>query len=208
MRDGWSEARDLHGFSQSLIDLFDRSKLVRGIIEKAVDYYSELGRLSAKLGADLAFSGDDIAGKNGLLMSPIHFKEIIYPALKRLHKNWHSYGLYIIEHSDGNLYQIIDLLVDAGIDYLNPVDPSAGMSLAKIKKDYGDKICIMGNVNCAGNLIFGTKKDVIEEVKRCINVASPGGGYICSSSNSIPRDVKPENYVAMIEAIKEHGKYC
>ncbi len=205
LRDGWSEARDLHGFSESLIDFVDNPELIRGIIEKAVDYYSELGKLSAKLGAEIAFSGDDIAGKNGLFMSPRHFKEIIYPAMKRLYKNWHSYGLYIIKHSDGNLYPIMDLLIDTGLDCLHPIDPTAGMSLEKVKKEYGHKICIMGNVNCAGNLIFGTKEQVIEEVKHCMDVAAPGGGYILSSSNSIPRDVKPENYVAMIETVKEYA---
>lgn len=207
LRDGWSEARDLHGFAESLSDLIDNPGLVRGIIEKAVDYYSELGRLAAELGAEIAFSGDDIAGNNGLFMSPRHFSNIIHPAMKRLYKNWHDCGLYIIKHSDGNLEPILDLLVDTGLDCLHPIDPLAGMSLEKVKKEYGNRICIMGNVNCAGNLVFGTKDQVVHEVKKCIEVAAPGGGYILSSSNSIPRSVKPENYVAMIEAAKQYGKY-
>ena len=65
----------------------------------------------------------------------------------------------------------------------------------------------MGNVNCAGNLVYGDKNDVIEEVKDCIRIGSPGGGYILSSSNSIHSGVKPENYVAMIEAVKQYGSY-
>ena len=207
LREGWSEARDLHGFSQTLMDLYDRPELIKNIIEKSVDYYSELGRIAAKLGAEIAFSGDDFAGTNGLLMSPIHFKEIIFPAVKRLYKNWHSYGLYIIKHSDGNLNQIMDLLIDTGLDCLHPIDPIAGMDLADIKNKYGKKICIMGNVNCAGNLVFGSKKNVIEEVKHCIDIAAPGGGYICASSNGITRDTKPENYNIMIDTIKKYGEY-
>ena len=140
-------------------------------------------------------------------MSPRHFKEIIYPVMKRVYKSWHSYGLPIIKHCDGNIYPIMDLLIDTDIDCLHPIDPTAGMNLAKVKKEYGDKICIMGNVNCAGNLVFGTKEDVIEEVKHCIDVAAPGGGYILSSSNSIHRSIKPENYIAMINTVKKYGKY-
>jgi len=207
LRDGWSEARNLHGYTETLIDLIDNPKLIKNIIEKAVDYYSELGRLSAKIGVDIAFAGDDFAGKNGMLMSPAQFKEILYPAMKRLFKNWHSYGLYVVKHCDGNLYPVMDLLIDAGIDCLHPIDPIAGMSLDKVKKEYGDKICIMGNVNCAGNLVFGTKEDVTNEVVRCIKVAAEGGGYILSSSNSILKSVKPENYVAMVEATHKYGKY-
>ena len=207
LRDGWSEVRDLRGYENALLDFFDNPHLIKGILDKAVEYYSILGKISADLGAEIAFSGDDIAGNNGLLMSPNHFKEFIYPAMKKLYKNWHSYGLYIIKHSDGDLYPIMDLLIDTGLDCLHPIDPLAGMSLARVKKEYGDKICIMGNVNCAGNLVHGTKEDVIDEVKRCIEVAAPGGGYILSSSNSILNSVKPENYIAMVEAVKEYGWY-
>jgi uroporphyrinogen decarboxylase len=207
LREGWAEARDLHGFEETLVDLIDNPSLIKGIIEKSVDYYSELGRISAEIGADIALSGDDISGVNGMFMSPYHFKEIIYPAMKRLYKNWRKHGLYIMKHSDGNLNPVMELLVDTGIDCLHPIDPLAGMDLKEIKIKWGDKICIMGNINCAGNLVFGTKQDVIEEVKSCIDIAAPGGGYICSSSNSIPRSVKPENYKVMIETIKSYGKY-
>jgi uroporphyrinogen decarboxylase len=207
LRDGWSEARELLGFEKLLINLIDNPVLIKGIIEKSVDYYTELGKLSASLGAEIAFSGDDIAGKNGLFLSPHHFKEIIYPAIKRLYKNWHDSGLYIIKHSDGNLYPIMDLLIETGLDCLHPIDPISGMSLEKVKKDWGDKICIMGNVDCAGNLVFGTEEDVIIEVKNCLNTASSSGGYILASSNSISDDVKPENYKAMVETVKEYGEY-
>ncbi len=67
-------------------------------------------------------------------MSPAHFKEFIYPAMKRLYKKWHSCGLYIIKHSDGDLNAIMDLLVETGLDCLHPIDPLAGMSLEKGEK--------------------------------------------------------------------------
>jgi len=187
--------------------MVDNPELIKGIMNKAVEYYIELGRLSAELGAEIAFSGDDIAGNNGLLMSPAHFKEFIYPAMKRIYKKWHSFGLYIIKHSDGDLNKIMDLLIDTGLDCLHPIDPLAGMSLEKVKKDYGRRICIMGNVNCAGNLVYGTEEDVVNEVKKCIEVAAPGGGYILSSSNIIPNSVKPKNYLAMVAAVKQFGVY-
>lgn len=207
LKDGWSEARDLHGYVETLVDLIDNPKLINGIIQKSVEYHSELGKQAAKIGADLVFTGDDLAGINGLLMSPQHFKELIYPSMKKLYKKLHDCGLYVLKHSDGNLNSIMGLLVDTGLDCLNPIDPLAGMNLEKIKKEYGKKICIMGNVNCAGNLVYGDKNDVIEEVKDCIRIGSPGGGYILSSSNSIHSGVKPENYVAMIEAVKQYGSY-
>jgi uroporphyrinogen decarboxylase len=205
LRDGWSEARDLHGFQETLIDLHDNPGLVRGIIEKAVDYYSELGRIAAGLGADVAFSGDDIASNLGPLMSPVQFKEIILPALTRLYRNWHAAGLYVIKHSDGNLYPLLDMLIEAGIDGLHPIDPLSGMTLERTKSLYGDQVCLIGNVACAGNLVFGSPEQVRQEVRCCIDAAAPGGGYIVASSNSITRDCRPENYRAMIDEVREYG---
>ena len=207
LRDGWSEVRDLHGFAESLIDLIDNPGLIRGIMNKAVEYYSELGRLAAGLGAEIACSGDDIAGNTGLFMAPRYVAEIICPAMKMLYADWHRHGLYVIKHSDGNLMSVMDLLLDTGLDCLHPIDPLAGMSLDLVKRQYGHRVCIMGNVNCAGNLVFGTQKQVVAETKQCIDAAAAGGGYILASSNSIARSVKPENYVAMIETVKEYGRY-
>jgi uroporphyrinogen decarboxylase len=207
LRDGWAEARDLHGFQETLMDLVDNIKLIKGIVDKAVDYYSELGKIAASIGCDIGLSGDDISGVNGMLMSPYHFKEIIYPAMKRLYKNWRKSGLYIMKHTDGNIYPVMDLILDTGIDCLHPIDPLAGMDLGYVKDKWGKKICIMGNVNCAGSLVFGSSEEVTREVKKCIDLAAPGGGYICSSSNSIPRSVKPQNYSIMVKTIKEYGVY-
>ena len=207
LRYGLTEVRNLHGFTETLIDFVDNPKLIKGIIEKASDYYIELGKLTAKLGIEIVASTDDIAGKNGLLMSPYHFKEIVYPAMKRVYKSWKKEGLYIVTHLDGNISAIMDLLLETDTDCIHSIDPTAGMDLKKFKEEYGKRICIMGNVNCAGNLVFGTENDVIEEVKQCINVAAKGGGYIISTCNSILSSTKPENYVAMINAVKKYGNY-
>lgn len=76
-----------------------------------------------------------------------------------------------------------------------------------MKAKYGDRLCLVGNVNCGATLSWGTIEEVRQEVKDCIRKAGLGGAYICTSSNSIHSGVKPENYVAMVEAIREFGKY-
>ncbi len=93
------------------------------------------------------------------------------------------------------------------IDGIHPIDPMAGMNLGEAKAKYGNRICLMGNVNCGSTLSWGTIEEVRQEVKDCIRKAGYGGGYICASSNSIHSGVKPENYVAMVKAIREYGRY-
>ena len=79
--------------------------------------------------------------------------------------------------------------------------------IEKAKAKYGDKICLMGNIDSGATLCWGTEADVHQEVKECIRKAGKGGGLICTSSNSVHSGVKPENYVAMVKAIREYGQY-
>ena len=116
-------------------------------------------------------------------------------------------GALCIKHSDGNLMKILDMIIETGIDGINPIDPIAGMNIQKIKKMYGNRVCIIGNIDCGDLLTNGTPEQVIKAVKMCIKTASPGGGHILSSSNSIHSGVKPENFLAMVEAAKKYGKY-
>jgi len=62
-------------------------------------------------------------------------------------------------------------------------------------------------VDCADLLVRGTEAAVREAVRACLRAAGPGGGYVCSSSNSIHSGVKPELYRAMLTAIREWGRY-
>ncbi|MBW2368355.1 MAG: hypothetical protein JRH15_10750 [Deltaproteobacteria bacterium] len=140
-------------------------------------------------------------------MSPAHTARFMVPALKKQVELAHSMNIPVLKHTDGKIWKILDLLVETGINGLHPIDPIAGMELAKVKQAYGDKICLAGNVNCGPTLSWGSTEEVRREVKDCIRKAGSGGGYICMSSNSIHSGVKPENYVTMVKAIQEFGQY-
>jgi len=142
----------------------------------------------------------------GPMVSPKHTARFLTPATQKQVELGHELGVPVFKHTDGNLWQIIQLLVDTGIDGLHPIDPMAGMDLAEVGAKYPD-LCLMGNVNCGATLSWKSVEEVRQEVKECIKKAGYGGGYICMSSNSIHSGVKPENYVAMIKAVREFGKY-
>ena len=140
-------------------------------------------------------------------MSPRHFRSLFYPGLRRVMGGYKELGLYIIKHTDGNLWPIIDMLVDSGIDCLDPLDPQAGMSIAEVKAKYRDRIAVKGNVDCAHLMTFGTPDETASATREALRQGMPGGGYICSSSNSIHSGVKPENYVTMVRTIRDAGCY-
>jgi len=116
-------------------------------------------------------------------------------------------GVLFIKHTDGNLWPIMDLMVDTGIEGLDPIEPIAGMDIGEVKRRYGDRIALAGNVDCGELLSRGTPEEVVEAVKETIAKAAVGGGHILASSNSIHPAVNPQNYRAMVEAGKRYGQY-
>jgi uroporphyrinogen decarboxylase len=112
-----------------------------------------------------------------------------------------------IKHTDGCLWPILDDIVGAGIDALDPLEPIAGMDIGRVKALYGDRIAVVGNVDCGELLCRGTTDEVVAAVKETIAKASPGGGHVLASSNSIHPAVNPQNYRAMVEAAREFGRY-
>lgn len=80
------------------------------------------------------------------------------------------------------------------------------MDIIQVKRDYGEKVCVVGNVDL--NLLSNAKPDEVEEeVRRKIETLAPGGGYIIASGNSLPGYVKVENVKRMVEAILKYGQY-
>jgi len=197
----------LMSFSEFMIALIEDSVLVEGLISMTVDINLEMARQARKLGIKIIMTGDDYADNRAPFMSPDTFKTVFHPYFKKVMRGYKDLGFYIMKHSDGNIMPIIEMILDSDIDCIDPIQPVPAMSLEVIKKRYGDRVCIKGNVDCAHTLTFGSVSDVVSEVKECMRVAKPGYGYICSSSNSIHSAVKPESYAAMLAAIKEYGKY-
>jgi uroporphyrinogen decarboxylase len=120
----------------------------------------------------------------------------------------HEEGALCVKHSDGNLYPILDMIVSAGPDGLNPIEPVAGMELGKTRKLVGRRLCLIGNIDCSRLLPYGTPAEVREAVRQAIAEAAPGGGFIVSSSNSFHSSCRPENLKAMVDATHEFGRYA
>jgi uroporphyrinogen decarboxylase len=207
LNDVFSLPRYLMGMQDLLMAIVLDPELVKALVEMSVDINLTLAKELVARGVNIVYTGDDIAYNNGLLMSPKHFRDLLYPGFYRVMQGFKELGLYVIKHTDGNLWTIMDLLVDSGIDCLDPIDPLAGMDLGEVKAKYGDRIALKGNVDCADLMTFGTPEEVVEATKVALRQGMPGGGYILSSSNSIHSAVKPENYVAMLRTLHEYGHY-
>ena len=206
-QDSFSIPRYLRGVEAMLTDFILNPDLVREMVEIAVEYNSALAKKAVEIGANAIFTSDDYCDNRGPMMSPRHFHEFLFPGLQRVVSAVHAAGVPFIKHTDGNVRPILDDLVDAGIDCLDPLDPLGGMDIGEMKDRVDRKICLKGNVNIGGALSVGTSDEVRAETLACLRAGMPGGGYILSTSNSVMASVKPANYVAMLETWRAHRQY-
>ena len=139
-------------------------------------------------------------------LSPAHFAEFITPYLKNLITGYRDQGFHVIKHTDGNIMPILDQLVDCNPHALHSLDPQGEVDIAEVKRLVGDKVCLIGNVNCA-LMDSGTDEEVTESVKYALKHGMPGGGYIFSTSNCIYTGMKLSRYQLMLDVWKKFGVY-
>ncbi len=202
----------LCGFDRVLMDLAMDPEFITALFEKitslqekyAANYYSALGD-----NAEMVQLGDDFGTQNGPFFSPDMYREMIVPCQKRYHAAISSHtNAKIFHHSCGSVYRLLEDMIDAGVEILNPVQTSAAeMDLATLKKEFGSEIVFHGAIDVQTVLPRGKPQDVRDEVKRVLDVLAPGGGYVLAPSHNIQGDTPPENIVAMFEAALEYGVY-
>jgi uroporphyrinogen decarboxylase len=207
LNDVFSIPRALMGFQNFLMALVAEPELAKGLVDLSVELNIEYAKECARHGADFVMTGDDYAATDRPLMSPAVFREILYPDLKRVFAGFKEAGLLTIKHSDGNIRPILDMILDAKPDCLDPIDPAGGLDIGQMKQQHGDRFALKGNVDCIHTLPLGSVEDVVRETKEVIRKAACGGGLIVSSSNSIHSQVKPGNYLAMWNTIRTYGTY-
>ena len=149
---------------------------------------------------------DDMAGTSGLLLDADHFRRYAFPWYKRMGGICRQLDKAMIFHSDGNIWPILDDIVDAGFWGLHPIDPKA-MGINEVKARYGDRLSLLGNIDLDFPLARGTPEDVHHVVAQRIRDLAPGGGYVLSSGNSVPEYVPLDNYKAMLLAGDKYGRY-
>lgn len=198
----------LMGLENLLAGFLDEPETVTVLMDKVLEANMGVVRRAVRAGAEVIVLGDDYAHNAGPMMSPAVFREFIQPRLARMIALIHEEGAFCIKHSDGNLYPILDAILETGPDALNPIEPVAGMTLRKTKALVEGRLCLAGNIDCAHLLPYGSVPAVQASVRLAIAEGAAGGGYILTSSNSIHSSCRPENFVAMVRAAREFGAYA
>lgn len=207
LHDSFNYPSYLFGLSNLMMNLIDDPGWVQEVVNACNMHCVRMVQLAVEAGADIIVFGDDVGGKSGPLISPKHYEAFFLQGLVNVTRAAHDKGALVIKHTDGNVYKLLDLFVEAGIDAFHPSDPSAGMDICDVKRKYGDHFAVVGSVDIGDPLSLWPVSKLVGEVRRQITQLAPGGGWIIASSNTIHSSVRPQNYHALVTAIHTYGWY-
>jgi uroporphyrinogen decarboxylase len=137
-------------------------------------------------------------------MSPRMFREYLFPWLKRLADAVHAKGKYLIKHCDGNLWSLLDMFIEAGVDGWQGIQPAIGMTLPTLQERYGGRLCFWGGVD-NDTLVAGTEAEVAEQVRVAYESAPAKGGLVLTCGNSVMVGTQYGNYRAMRQAARTYS---
>jgi len=177
--------------------------VTQAIIDHVVDYEVEATRRFLETAAgliDITYFGNDFGTQRGLFISPSMWERFMRAPLKRFFDISHDFGCRVMKHSCGAVRALIPLFVEDGVDILDPVQTAAaGMDLAGLMRDFGERLCFHGGVDTQGTLPFGAVADVRREVRSYLNLARERGGYILCGSQDYIEDIPLDNILAIYD---------
>jgi hypothetical protein len=190
------------GLENFSLALYDNRKFVEAVMDLYFDWARVLAEQICRMGFDAIVTTDDLAFKTQPFFSPEIFRELVVPRYQRVVE---KITIPWFIHSDGNIEPFLEDFLGLGICGVHPNEKGA-MDIRRIKKEYGRRVCLLGNVDL--NLLgAGTPEEVDEEVRGLIRDVAPGGGYIVTSGNSLAGYLKPENALALSRAVRRYGGY-
>ena len=162
--------------------------------------------LDAGIRFDAARLSCDLGYRNATFFSPEMYRSLQFPYDRMVFRFFRDRGLPVILHSDGRVKALIPQFLEAGVSCLNPIETKAGMDLVELKREYGRDLAFFGGIDVRA-MADPNPRAIEDEVRRKLDAAMPGGGYIYHSDHSVPNDVSFEQYTRVIELVRKHGVY-
>jgi uroporphyrinogen decarboxylase len=182
----------------------------KAFLRRVIAFYADLHCMLIEAMADAGIPGfihtDDLAYRSGPMLNPRLIEELFGDHYRRITATAHALGMKIVIHSCGDTTALLDSFCDWGFDAVHPLEPTAGMELAEVKKAVGDRICLIGNLDVTRILVDAGREEVREEVRRAIRDAGAGGGFILSPEHSHPQ-ISVERLRWMVEDAHRYGRY-
>jgi uroporphyrinogen decarboxylase len=166
--------------------------------------YRQQARLLAQHGLDAVRLSPDYGHGRATYCSPDLFRRAFFPGLAGLCAEIHAAGLAVLFHCDANMHQLMELMVEAGADMYQSIEPHEPMD--QYKRQVGDRLTLWGNISCH-DLCTATPDVIRRQARLAIRHCGPGGGFILGSSHNIMTATRYDNFMAMLDAAFTEGRY-
>ena len=195
----------LMGFERFLLISVKRSQELSDLLDKVERLNISLARQAADAGANGILIADDIAYTQGTTVSPEALRAFFFPSLERQIQGIASLKIPVFFHSDGNLNAVMDDLVATGVLGVQCLESQAGMDLGVLKTQYGDRICLWGNLDPQDLFLKKDPQDLRRTVKQIIHTGAPGGGFIFGTTSGLVDGMRRENLETAYQTVSEGG---
>ncbi len=196
----YERAWTFRGMEALMMDFLEHPAFVHELLTEIADYNIAQARKAMEYDIDAVYFGDDWGQQHGLQMGPRLWREFIYPQLQRMYGAVREAGKYVMIHSCGDVDELFDDLIAAGLNCFNPFQPEV-MDVEQLLKDYRGRLAFHGGISTQRTLPFGTVDDVRSETRRML-ARGAEGGYILAPAHDVEGDVPLENMLAMIEEVQ------
>lgn len=198
----FERAWSLRGMQNLLLDMMEAPEFVDELLDRITEYNLALIAQAVQYPIDAVHFPDDWGDQRGVLMGPRLWERFLKPRVARLFAATRAAGKFVTIHCCGKVQELFPQLIELGLDCFNPFQPEV-MDPYEMKRQWGGRLAFWGGVSTQRLLPYGTPDEVRAEVRRLRREVGAGGGYIISPAHQLPADARPENVMALIEAVNE-----
>jgi len=187
-----------------LCDYLIHRDFLEALYDRLYRLYGEIAVRMTRAGVDMIRVIGDIAMQDRIIMGPDTWREVDKPRMAKLIADCKAANpdLFMFIHSDGDVTDLMDDLVEIGFDVVNPIQPEC-MDPVAVKQRYGDRITLHGGVSLQRTLPNGTREEVRAEIEHLIRKCGYNGGLVVFPSNVLQPDTPIENIIACFHAVRD-----
>ncbi|MDD3244167.1 MAG: uroporphyrinogen decarboxylase family protein [Eubacteriales bacterium] len=202
----FERAWTLCSMQEVLIGMLAYPERLNHLLDSICEYDLQVLEVLLEYDPDGIYFGDDWGQQKGLIMGPAHWRQFIKPHMAALYSRAKAAGKCVIQHSCGDIREILPDLIDIGLDVYQTVQPEI-YDLKLLKREYGKDLTFWGGISTQHILPNGTPQEVRQVTIDTLRIMAPGGGYIAAPTHAVPHDVPPENLLAMMDVFAHQEKY-